>query len=283
MAEIGQQLRDAREAQQLSLLEVERETRIRRVFLQAIEEERFDDLPGDVYTRGFIRNYALFLNLDPRPLLADFDHVRSAPRQHDAEVLDEPLLPPATNNTGARVFLFIMALLIVLMVAWYIYSRYSGGQSPTELLRSLGLSARQTAALTRAPSLTPEPSDTPGAESSLPATEPEATATVTTAPAITRTAFPTRTPTAIAGILVVVDVLEDSWAHIIVDQDVVFDGTLLSGEQHTWQAQSVLSLSLGNAGGISLQVNNVDLGILGEPGEVIELVYTPDTLPTPEP
>jgi hypothetical protein len=65
-----------------------------------------------------------------------------------------------------------------------------------------------------------------------------------------------------------------------VDQDVAFDGTLLAGEQHTWQAERVLSLSLGNAGGISLKVNDIDLGILGESGEVVELVYTPDTLPT---
>jgi len=56
VSDLGNQLREAREAAGLSLPDVEEATRIRRALLQALEEERFSDLPGDVYTKGFIRN-----------------------------------------------------------------------------------------------------------------------------------------------------------------------------------------------------------------------------------
>ncbi|MHB9034676.1 MAG: RodZ domain-containing protein [Anaerolineae bacterium] len=280
MTEIGNALREAREAQRLSLADAERETRIRRIFLQALEEEQFDQLPGDVYTRGFIRNYALFLNLDPQPLLDEFDRLRNEPRQDEPEVLDEPLLPQRSDNIGARIFLILMALLVLFMALWYGYNRVYGGPTPADLLRRWGIQVRPSRTPTSEPTQVANEAATP---SLLPSITPSQEPTQELAATATRTAFPTRTPTAIAGILVVADVIEDTWAHIVVDEGVVFDGTLLAGEQHIWQAKSLIDLSLGNAGGISLTVNNVSVGIPGQSGEVIELNYTLDTLPTPAP
>jgi len=66
---IGERLRQAREEQGLSLQDVFECTRIRRETLQALEEGRFGDFPDPVYARAFLRDYALFLNLDEGPLL----------------------------------------------------------------------------------------------------------------------------------------------------------------------------------------------------------------------
>ncbi|MCE5259222.1 MAG: DUF4115 domain-containing protein [Chloroflexi bacterium] len=274
-------MRETREAQRLSLLDVERETRIRHIYLQALEEERFDDLPGDVYARGFIRNYALSLGLDPQPLLEEYDHIREAPQQDETAVLNEPLLPQRINNTGARVFLILMALLVILLVGWYAYNRFYGGVSPSDLLSRLGIKVHQTSTPTLEPGRSGE-LDTPS-PTEFYTLAPTITATpeVTASPA--RTAFPTRTPTAISGILIVADVLEDTWVHAIADGEVIFDGALTAGDQRTWQAASIISLSIGNAGGISLTVNNVPVGVLGASGELIDMDYTLDTLPTPAP
>jgi cytoskeleton protein RodZ len=62
--EIGSRLREAREQRDLELAEVERDTRIRAGLLRALEEERFDLIPGRVYAIGFLRTYARYLGLE---------------------------------------------------------------------------------------------------------------------------------------------------------------------------------------------------------------------------
>ena len=68
---IGETLRRTREAQGYSLVDVANTLKIRRVYLEAIESGRLDDLPtGPAYASGFVRSYAQALGLDPEPLLA---------------------------------------------------------------------------------------------------------------------------------------------------------------------------------------------------------------------
>ena len=66
---IGEALRSAREAQGKSLDDAAVATRIRSSYLEALEEERFGDLGGSVYAKGFLRSYAGYLGVDPAPLL----------------------------------------------------------------------------------------------------------------------------------------------------------------------------------------------------------------------
>jgi cytoskeletal protein RodZ len=61
---VGEQLREARERKGLDLYRVERDTKIRTKYLEALESGDFGDLPGEVYARGFLRNYATYLGLD---------------------------------------------------------------------------------------------------------------------------------------------------------------------------------------------------------------------------
>ena len=67
---VGQRLSEARLARGLSLSDAERQTRIARRYLQALEADQFGILPAPVYARGFLRNYARFLGLDDRELMA---------------------------------------------------------------------------------------------------------------------------------------------------------------------------------------------------------------------
>ena len=61
---MGNKLREARQRRKLSLPEVEEATKIRGRYLQAIEDDEWDQLPGDTYARAFIRTYGRFLGLD---------------------------------------------------------------------------------------------------------------------------------------------------------------------------------------------------------------------------
>jgi transcriptional regulator with XRE-family HTH domain len=71
--ELGDQLRRARESKSLSLEDVERATGIRKRFLQALEEGRFDALPGPVQVRGFLKSYANCLGQSPEEVLARYE------------------------------------------------------------------------------------------------------------------------------------------------------------------------------------------------------------------
>ena len=66
---LGDILRQEREKQNLTVKDVEQETSIRALYIEAIENGDYKSLPGDVYAKGFIRNYAGFLKLDADALL----------------------------------------------------------------------------------------------------------------------------------------------------------------------------------------------------------------------
>jgi cytoskeleton protein RodZ len=70
VAGIGSTLRNARVQHGLTIDQVAQDTRISARFLEALEADRFEELPAPVYVRGFLRSYANYLKLDPAPLVA---------------------------------------------------------------------------------------------------------------------------------------------------------------------------------------------------------------------
>ncbi len=97
---IGTILREARNRRKIDLSEVEAATKIRVRYLRAIENEDWDVLPGDVYTRGFIRTYAAYLGLDGERLAAE--HRGSSPAPADEPPPRAELATPAGRPSIAR-------------------------------------------------------------------------------------------------------------------------------------------------------------------------------------
>src|SRR5512136_2811880 len=73
MTDIGSQLRTARETQGLTLEQAFKATRIKLPYLEAIEANQFQTLPGPVQARGFVRSYANFLGLNGEQLASALD------------------------------------------------------------------------------------------------------------------------------------------------------------------------------------------------------------------
>jgi len=77
---VGKKLHEARTRKKLSLQEAEEATKIRCRYLQAIENDDWDQLPGDTYARAFIRTYGRYLGLDGERLAEDQRRDRGAAR-----------------------------------------------------------------------------------------------------------------------------------------------------------------------------------------------------------
>ncbi|MBW3593521.1 MAG: DUF4115 domain-containing protein [Actinobacteria bacterium] len=73
MFEIGNSLREARLRQGIDFVRAETETKIRSKYLQALESERFEVLPGETYVKGFLRTYAEYLGLDGQLYVDEFN------------------------------------------------------------------------------------------------------------------------------------------------------------------------------------------------------------------
>ena len=122
MFEIGSSLREARSRRGLSPADVHRAIRIRERYLTALEEERWELLPGEAYGKGFLRTYADFLGLHGQ-LYVDEYNARVA--QHD----EEPLVPEPRRSHGLLVrgaaAVLVVGAVVGALVAW----RQSGSPS----------------------------------------------------------------------------------------------------------------------------------------------------------
>jgi cytoskeleton protein RodZ len=128
MFEIGSSLRAARMRQKLELSQAERDTRIRAKYLAALEDERFDVLPGAVYTKGFLRSYADYLGLDGQRFVDEYN-TRFA---HE----EEPPAPPQVKLRRRRFALAPWLLAVTVLaasigvLAWRLSSSGSHHASP---------------------------------------------------------------------------------------------------------------------------------------------------------
>jgi len=91
---IGAKLKQARVSQGLAIDDISRNTRIAPRFIEAIETEDYSSLPGLIFTRSFVRQYALILDLDPNPLLEALPKVD----ENTAPLPKPPLLPLPTGD-----------------------------------------------------------------------------------------------------------------------------------------------------------------------------------------
>lgn len=279
---LGSRLRAAREARDLTLAQAEQATRIRAKFLEALERDDFSIATSETQARGFLRNYATFLQLDPDDLLTQYEaaqrkpalSVFSAPRATPRKVAPritapsravEPELPPEESPHAALVrprrlhwfspdvwFAVIVTLALLLLLSWAVVQL-----SPTLLA-------------TATPTLTPVVAlgESPAAPSatlppSIPAT-PE---------------FPTPLPVYV-GVNLSVRAEQRIWVAVTVDGVEQFAGLLAAGEVRDFVGQQTVAVSTGNGLGTRVVWNGRDQGTLGVLGEATVRVWTLEGIAT---
>jgi cytoskeletal protein RodZ len=111
----------ARERKGVDLVRAERDTKIRVRYLSALESGDYRDLPGAVYTKGFLRNYALYLGLDPEEVLLQWRHERGEVKDVAPAIVERrPITAPGKGLTFSP-GIVVAALLTVVVIAFGAY------------------------------------------------------------------------------------------------------------------------------------------------------------------
>src|SRR5262245_62017587 len=104
-------LAGARERKGVDLVRAERDTKIRARYLSALERGDYRDLPGAVYTKGFLRNYAIYLGLDPEDVL------RQWRRERGDQIGPEPVIvPPRPLEEPSRPLRFSPSVIVAALL-----------------------------------------------------------------------------------------------------------------------------------------------------------------------
>lgn len=130
---IGPTLREARSRRKVDLSEVEAAIKIRVRYLQAMENEEWDSLPGGAYTRGFIRTYASYLGLDGERLADDYRRTTGSPGGERAPKRVEPVPTARRRRRGplvsSRLVIVAVCLVLVAVVVGIALAGGGGGSS----------------------------------------------------------------------------------------------------------------------------------------------------------
>lgn len=292
MNELGHTLREAREALGFSLAEAEDRTRIRQKFIAAMETEDWGALPGDVPTRGFLRKYATFLELNPEEIIGSYarrpnasapqtdQEQTPAERPLDYRPIELALAEDPPRRIPWRWIVLLLLLVVVVSAGWWIYAFRPGWINnlialPQNLPQAgdlIALEPTPTATLVEQSNrVTATPTDTaePAAESTP---ELAAVASATEPAAADATVEPQETaPPVVTDVMrLQLNLLARSWIRLVIDGQVASETVMEQGSESDWEARESIVLRTGNAAGVKVTLNDEDLPFLGGPGEVIE-------------
>jgi len=293
MTSIGDTLRRERERRHLELDQVSRELKISHRFLQAIEQENFEQLPAGVFAKSFVRQYARLLGLDeeeaanevqralaPPPVVPQFAAGASGELKASeikAAPLPEFFVPKVDSWQRVRdrrafswssplpaLGLVVVAMLgCSLVYGWWQRSRHP---VPNISVSQAPLPQQQQPAPAPAATL-PEPASAPTADATAASTAPAAKPSVEPAAPVTPTATAVA-PGASGPIKVAVTAEEPVWILARSDGKYSFSGTLEANETRTVEAANIVLLRLGNAGGVTITLNGKPIGEVGPKGQV---------------
>src|SRR5713101_2472006 len=124
MGRLGDQMRAQRERMGLTLEQAAEDTRIREKFIKALENGDYNSLPGAVYTKGFLRNYAEYLGLEADELVAIYQQERGIPEPPRSF---EPMRPIMRRNLilTPAILVPVLVLLGVSGFLGYLYYQFT--------------------------------------------------------------------------------------------------------------------------------------------------------------
>ena len=237
----GESLKREREMRGVTLEEIAAATRIAKRFLQAIENEQWDQLPGGVFNRGFVRAMARYLGLDEENTVAEYaltvDDRQGVPVWTGS--------PPAVTPNLPWLAWVILAIVGIALLAggWFgvrlLLARHAAKDSTSAVSVSFGVSPAGADAQATSSDASPAPS---------------------------------------ASLRLKIEASKKTNVTVIADKDVVFDGTMKAGENQSFAATEGFRVSAEDGGALRLELNGKTLASLGTPGQAGKVTLTREAL-----
>jgi cytoskeletal protein RodZ len=240
----GERLKRERDMREVSMDELTKATRISTRFIQALENEEWQKLPGGVFGRGFVRTVARYLGLDEEALLAEYDLARgnqseAAPAKPEERIPSPPKWIPA------------LAVFIILLIAAGLF--YAGRYGWRRYV------AHRTAKKSAASSVAIEPQFQINAATPVPAADPSANSFTPPLDLSVSTSAATR-------------------VRILADNKLLLDRELPAGETRHFSAHQQFEVTAADSSRVLLELNGQAMPPLGAPGASGTIVLSPKDL-----
>lgn len=259
MASLGQNLRRERELRGISVEEISDSTRINSKLLKALEEDRLNEMPSEFFIKAILRSYAKCIGLEESTVLNWYYESSLLQEEFNKFQLEKKKTPQPLPKKVKRLIGMTIIILISLIVLVFIH--FIGGQKEPELPQE----KLQASALTKEDS---------------PASLPEVVS-------LDKTAFE------IHHLTLEISFQEETWLQVYADGQLMVEDIKGPGERITVEASKEFLIHLGNAGGVSYTLNDVEGKPFGSSGTTVRgirittenyteyLVQRQETIPTP--
>lgn len=284
---IGNILRQERERQGLTTEDIGRRTSIRAQYIEAIENEEFGILPGEVYTKGFIRNYATLLNLDADACvqkyveenhpeqIAAMEAAREAEeargrREESSAGISEGIsvdLGAAREDQRSGSGLGKVAAVVAL-------AALLGGGASFLLGNDENVASNPPVQVQQEKKVAPQAKP----EQAKPSASAAPAASANTAGKDSSVPQPLASGKAASDVQITATFTDRCWTKVVSDGQTVYEGTAEPGKTMAWNGKERISITAGNAGAMEITHNGKVLGKAGALGQVVDKVFTKDTV-----
>lgn len=238
MAELGKELKTARESKKIAIEDVAASTRIGRRYLEALENDRFDMMPGGFFLKAMIRSYAAAIGLDAEKTV---DRYKKAGIIDDSSGIHFNKTRDLSLFAGKNKMVVWTMIIIGLVIAAVILTLLLRGDRKKDEAKAAGGKPEQIQLLPAAPA--PAPTQEPP-----------------------QTAVPTEKQP--EGLLIDITFTELTWMQVFADGAPVVDGVFPTGRKLSAKAEKQLLINVGNAGGFTFTLNGRNGKAIGLPGQV---------------
>jgi len=288
----GEKLKLEREKRKITLEQISSTTKISTRMLQALEQEKFTQLPGGIFNKGFVRAYARTLGLDEEQAVADYleasgeaPRVEPAIREDDRDNPDRTAPLRITDESPGRLeiraevasrqlpwgVLAVILLVIALGLSLWNYrlrEQERAVQHPKPAPRAATQAANPINSAPAAPGSEGQSSTAGPPDSSSPPASPLENSS--SQPATNPSATP-----APGEFMVVIKARDESWLSVFVDGKPAGSETLKAGDQRSFHGRERVTMKVGNAAAVDFLLNGNLLPVGGNVGEVKTVTIGP--------
>jgi cytoskeleton protein RodZ len=294
----GEKLKQEREKRKITLEQISSSTKIGTRMLQALEEDKFNQLPGGIFNKGFVRAYSHFVGLDEDQIVADYleasgdappvsteiapreDGSRESEARESAENIRR-LEGSADSPARSLPWGLFAAVLLIIALALSLWShrrsehaRQSVRPAPSAAATQLSGEGAGAASGDEngagAPTAGSAASTQPTSASSGKASSAAPKTHQDLAPKNLLAASPAATP---GEFTVLIEAREESWISLTADGKTISRETLEAGSQRAIRGRKEIIVKVGNAGGVDFHFNGKKLDTGGEFGEVKTITF----------